>query len=329
MRQFLIILSLLLCLTTIGTIGMHELTDRDWLHSLYLAVVTLTTVGSRDVPDEPAIMMFVVVYLVCGLGVFTYSAFSLGQIIVNADFRRVLEKRAMQRRMKELDGHFIVCGLGRMGMAICEWLDRKEQPFVAIDIEEDILSERAKQRNWLYLQGDAADDDILTQAGIARARGLSAALPSDADNLYVVLSARLLAPKLQIVARAHEPAAVQKLKRAGATRVISPFHSGAEKMARTMISPHLEDFLEISDGGRNLEIVELEIDSRSRYIGRELGDTDFTSRGIIIIGVRRPNGEYVMAPSRTVKIQLGDKLFAFGNAEAIQSIMQTDTPASS
>lgn len=321
MRQLLIIVSLLLLLTIIGTVGLHFLAELSWLESIYMAVVTLTTTGSQDIPHRTGAMIFVILYLVCGLGVFTYGAFQMGQILVNANFRRILEGRRMQRELNSLTGHYIVCGAGRMGVTICEYLASRRQPFVVIDRAEEKVDTLFKPRGWRYLVGDATSDEVLKQAGIERARALATVLATDADNVYVVLSARILSTSMQIVARASDAGAIQKLQRAGATRVISPFSSGGVKMARLMLSPRIEDFLEFTDeGGREFEIVEVQIDENSPYLGQTLAQTDLRQQGIMVIGIRRASGQHILAPDRSAVIQVGDSLFAFGRPQAVDTM---------
>lgn len=324
MKKLAPIFALLLGITIFGTVGMHALNDISWLEALYLAVITLTTVGSRDAaPDSRAGMIFVIVYLVGGISIFTYSVFQLGQVIVNADIRTILEKRRMDRKLAALKNHYIVCGLGRMGVLICEYLSSRRQPFVVIDKNEDLVDSIIKERQWLAVVGDATDDEVLIKSGISRAHSLATVLPTDADNVYVVLSARLLSSSLQIVARSSENSAVQKLQRAGATRVISPISSGAMKMARFMLSPSIEDFLELTgerDG--DLELAEIQIPSDSEYAGQILSKTNLRELGIMVIGIRRSSGEHVIAPKGTAMIEQGDSLFAFGSSTAVNDLAE-------
>lgn len=321
-RQILLSTLLLVGLLTCGTVGFHSLTQNDWLESLYLAVITLATVGSRDGGESPAAMAFVILYLISGLGIFTHGAFQFGQLIINTNIRRMLERRRIVRDILKLKEHFIICGLGRMGTAIAEYLSGRNQAFVVIESENDVIAERCRERGWLFVLGDATDDSILEQAGITRARSLATVLPTDADNVYVVLSARMLSPKIQIVARASEDSAVQKLTRAGATRVISPFSSGATKMARFMLNPSVEDFLEITDDrGNDLELADIQISASSPYVGKELAETDLRQQGVMVIGIRRITGERLLPPAGNTIIHAGDSLFAFGSAAAVQRLI--------
>ncbi|QDU35903.1 Voltage-gated potassium channel Kch [Maioricimonas rarisocia] len=323
MRRFFSIAGLLLALTTAGAAGIRLLTGRSWLESSYLAVITLTTLGSEDVArGDPWAMFFVMMYLVCGLSIFTYSAFQIGQLIVNAEIRGMLERRRMDRQIKTLEDHFIICGMGRMGMAICEYLAERQRPFVIIDRDLPRLEEIAQEHDWLYLHGDATDDEVLVQAGIERARALATVLATDADNVYVVLSARMLSADAQIIARSSDDAAVQKLERAGASRVISPFSSGAVKMARFMLNPSIEDFLEITDArGSELELADVQIREGSPYIGMKLAETDLSRKGVMVIGIRRASGERLLPPSGNAMIHVGDSLFAFGSSAAVNAMI--------
>lgn len=322
MRTVLSTGGLLIGLVLVGMLGFRFISELPWLDSLFLAVITLTTVGSVAPPRDPASMIFVIVYLMGGLGIFTFSAFQIGSWIVSVEIHKVLERRRMQKQISNLEGHSIICGQGRMGLAICEHLSERNQAIVVIDQNEDRISARCREQGWPYVIGDATDDDVLTQAGIERAASLTTVLATDADNLYVVLSARMLNPQVKIIARAVNEKAVQKLERAGATRVVSPFRTGAIKMARFMLNPSIEDFIEIADSrGNELELADIQISPDSRFVGRKLMETDLRARGIMVIGIRRSSGERLMPPPGDAMIEADDSLFVFGNSDAVNSIL--------
>lgn len=212
-------------------------------------------------------------------------------------------------------------------MIICEHLHRRRQPFVVIDRDESRTRAVCEPRSWLYLVGDATDDQTLFATGVQRARALASVLPTDADNVYVALSARMLSAELQIVARASDEKAVQKLERAGATRVVSPFASGAAKMARFMLTPSIEDFLEIADGtGNELELADVQISADSPYAGKTLAECDLRRQGVMIVGIRRASGERLMPPPSSAMIMAGDSLFAFGSVQAVNEMIAGTTP---
>ena len=161
MRRVLFIAAMLLGLTAVGTIGIHIISGEAWLRSLYLAVITLTTVGSEDVGREnDTSMIFVLVYLIFGLGIFTYSAFQLGQWVVDAQVHSMLVRRRMEKAISKLRNHYIVCGNGRMGRTICEYLQERNRPFVVVEIDDEILIPVCEERGWLYILGDATNDDV-------------------------------------------------------------------------------------------------------------------------------------------------------------------------
>lgn len=315
--------ALLIGLTIAGTLGFRLVSGGRWLDCLYMAVITLTTVGYGEaVPLGDAGRVFVIVYLATGFGIFTYTALQVGQLLVSGELRLLLEKRRMELEIGKLSGHHIVCGLGRMGLTICRHLQERQKPFVVIDSNEARLRERCSEENWLYLAGDATDDAVLLKGGIDRALSLASVLPTDADNVYVILSARLLSSKLEIISRASNEKAAAKMERAGANRVVSPFSTGALKIARFMVNPDVEDFLDIADRhGLDVELVAVEITAGSPYLGKPLQETDLSRLGVIVVGIRRTTGEQLMPPPPATKIQAGDCLFAFGNRGAVNRMV--------
>lgn len=328
MRTVLTTIGLLLALTLFGTVGFRLTSGSGWVESLYLAVITLTTVGARDPGTNTASMLFVVFYLAAGLGIFSFSVFQVGSWIVSADIHKMLERRRMQKRISDLKGHSIVCGQGRMGLEICEYLTERDRSVVVVDHDEERITPVCQEHGWPFIVGDATDDDVLKLAGIDRAASLTTVLATDADNLYVVLSARMLNPQVKIIARAVDEKAVEKLERAGATRVVSPFRTGAVKMARFMLNPSIEDFIEIADSrGNELELADIQIASNSAYVGLKLMETDFRTRGVMVIGIRRASGERLMPPPGDAVIEAEDCLFVFGNADAVNAIVDRSDEA--
>ncbi len=323
MKRLIPIPVMLVTLLGVGTIGFRIVTHASWMECLYLSVIFLTTVGAREpTPLTRPAMLFIILYLVCGMGIFTYAAFQLGQWFFSARLQLLMERRRMEREIRELKNHFVVCGFGRMGEVICGYLAERGKPFVVIDTDQARLESVCIERSWLYICGDATDDKVLRLAKVDQAKALAAVLPTDADNLYVSLASRMLNPSLQIVARANDERAVSKMVRAGANRVISPVTSGAMKMARFLLNPHIEDFLGIADArGSHLELAEVVVDEKNPYVGKKLKETDLRERGIMIIGIRRANGERLIPPSASANIEVGDCLLAFGSAEAINEMV--------
>jgi voltage-gated potassium channel len=305
----------------IGAVGFRITEGWDWLQCTYQAVIIMTTVGlsaTSQTELQPATKVFIIAYLMVTIGLFSYTISVIGQRLINLELHGLLEKRRMERQLAVTRDHFIVCGYGRMGQTICQYLQSRGKPFVIIDNNDERLAEIRQQERWLYVRGDATDDAVLKQAGIERAKSLATVLPTDADNVYVTLTARLHNERLQIIARASDEKAVTKLQRAGASRVVSPFSSGAVKMARFMLNPSIEDFLEVTDAeGSQLELADVGIQPGSPFVGRKLLETDLQARGVMIIGIRRANGDRLMPPRGSDLIEAGDSLFAFGSAAAV------------
>lgn len=324
MRKLLSIVALLLGFLILGAVCFRLTEGWDWLQCFYEAVIIMTTVGlsaTSQADLNPWTKLFIICYLMVGVGIFTYCVSQLGQSLVNLQLRGYWERRAMDHSIRKLKDHFVVCGFGRMGSTICRYLHSRHKPFVVIDSDERIAA-TCREHGWLYLIGDATDDETLLMAGIMEAKALTTVLSTDADNVYVVLSARLLNDKMQIVARASDEKAVDKLERAGATRVVSPFSSGAMKIARFMLNPSVEDFFEVTDDhGSQLELADVLISASSPCVGKRLMDTDLRERGVMVVGIRRVNGERLMPPPGTAIIEAGDCLFAFGSSQAVNEMI--------
>jgi voltage-gated potassium channel len=325
-RRVLVTFALLVLIALTGTLGFKLLSldpRTTWIDALFMTVTTMTTVGYGEiVPLGQGGRLFVIFFLIAGFAIVSYGAIEIGQWLFSAEMRKFLEKRRMDHEIQKLHDHFIVCGFGRMGWTICEHLRDRNKPFVVIDTDETLLHAGCTGRNWRYVVGDASDDQVLTQAGITRAKALATVLPTDADNVYVALTARLLSSKLEIIARASDEEAALKLERAGANRVVSPYSTGAQKIARFMLNPNIEDFLEIADHrGQDLELADVQITADSPYIGKKLMETDLRDLGVMIVGIRRRNGERLMPPPGNATIEAGDCLFAFGSTTAVNRMI--------
>jgi voltage-gated potassium channel len=322
MRRIAWIVAVLVVLTFVGTGWFWLVEEWSLLDALFMTVITLSTVGYDTVrPLTPRSQIFVIVYMVCGLGVFLFAVVQLGEMMVRAELRTWLRRHGMNSTLKSVKDHFIVCGFGRMGRTICRHLCDRRLPFVVIDQNEEALLE-CEQQGWLCVRDDATNDRTLMDAGVQRARGLAVVLDSDADNLYVVLSARLIAADLQIIARATDENSAHKMERAGASRVVSLIANGATTMAQLLINPQVEDFFEIVSGtGTTLDLAEIRVRSNSPCANRLLSETDFRSRGVIIVAIRRPDGEVLLPPSSSATIRPNDVLIALGKVAAISELL--------
>lgn len=323
MKKILRLLTFVTILTAIGTGGFYII-EKDWtlLDSLYMTVITLATVGYQEVkPLSENGKVFVIVFLVMGMGLFYYSVVQVGQAILEAQFKNWLEKRKMDKALRKIQGHFVVAGCGRMGSTVCREFAAKQLPFVVIDRDGEALA-LAREQGWTSYLGDATDDETLQNAGIERARGLASVLPSDSDNVYVVLTARMLSPDLHIIARASEEKVIDKLERAGADRIVSTYQAIAAKVAHLLVNPNVEDFLEIvKTGGTEVDLAEVLVVEEAPFAGLTLAQTDFRHRGIIVVGIRRPDGRLLLPPASGDVIEVGDMMIVAGKAAGVSELM--------
>ena len=336
MKRILPIVGLVAALLLVGTIGLHLITQRSILECLYLSVVTLTTVGSReptDVSGEPIAdggIIFMIIYLVCGAGTFGYLITLIGRWMISEQVRNALEKRKMQQIIDKISGHMIVCGCGQMGEMSCRNLAEQRRDFIVIDSNLERLEELCVPEGWTYLHGDATDDGRRERAGLLRASGLAAVLSTDADNLYVVLSAKLDNNNLAIVARAAEESASRKLRQAGASHVINPYHAGAVRIARLLIHPGIENLLDIVDGHHaDLELAEFPVPAGGLLEGKSISQSSLPERGLTVIAIRRANGESRMPVGGGDQLHAGDSILVVGQQDAVQEFLaETSVPGS-
>ncbi len=307
---------LLFIILLAGTIGYIIIEEMTLIDALYMTVITLATVGFREVKDlSEAGKIFTIVLILSGFGVFTYALTIGARIIIEGEIKEVFKKRKMRKKVEALSGHYIVCGYGRMGSIIVKELLANKMPIVII--EKNALN-LPDNDNITYFVGDATNDEILKSAGIERAKGLITVLPSDAENLYVVLSARELNKDLFIVARAVEKEAEPKLKRAGANRVVSPYFIGGLRIAHTVLRPNVVDFLEFATSSEYVEIQieEIDISPKSSLIGKSISQIGIgKDLGIIIIGIRRADGRMKFNPNSQTIIKEGDTLIVLGQTD--------------
>jgi voltage-gated potassium channel len=264
-------------------------------------------------------MIFTIVLLMVGVGTFLYALSAGAKIILEGELQELFGRKRLEKKIKELKDHYIVCGYGRMGKIICRELKAKNVPFVAIERNGDFLNNRSD--DLLGISGDATNDDILREAGIERAKGLISVLPNDALNLYVVLSARELNPDLHIVARAGEEGSENKLLRAGADKVVSPYHIGGLRIAHTILRPAVVDFIEFATktGNIELQMEEVTIPEGSSMVGQSLDQCGIGRElGIIIVGIKRHTGEMKFNPTSRSTIKAGDTLIALGEISKLR-----------
>lgn len=305
-----------------GTIVFHVLEGWSIVDSLYLTAQTVTTVGFGDLAPRTVYgRLFATVFMLLSVGIVLYALTSSVQSIVQSEMLLTFGQFRRSLKMSKLRDHFIICGAGRVGSHLVRDLRAGNDPFIVIESNRARVEELMDQGVSVLVR-DATLEETLREAGVEHARGLAACLPDDADNVYVVLTARDLNPTLHIVARAAEEQAENKLIRAGANRVVAPTIIGGHRMAMALTKPAVGDFLDsLTANDLELGFEQLEVEAGSTLIGHRLSETNIRSElDIVIVSIRRSHGEIVFNPSGDAKIETGDMLIAIGRAEALAKL---------
>lgn len=307
-----------------GAVGFHYFEGWNWIDSFYMATETVTTVGYGDLPPRSRNgKVFAMVFMLLGAGTVLYALTVLAQSVLQSELVEALDLRRKTKEMDKLKDHFIVCGAGRVGRRVIRNLQKEKLPFVVIEQDERRLAE-FENDNIQILIGDATLEDNLIQAGVRRARGLASCLADDAANVYVVLTARGMNEKLHIVARAVEEQAEPKLIRAGASRVVAPTIIGSQSMARALLKPAIADFME-SIVAETLDLVfeEVAIGKHSPYANKRLRETNISRKlSLIVIAIRRADGELSFNPIGETMIEEGDLLIVVGKADSMKMLIE-------
>lgn len=322
-KRLIFILAGFAAIVMAGTLGYGFIEQWGWFDALYMTLITLTTVGYGEThPLTDRGRLFTMVLLIAGVGFFTLSIGTMAEFMVEGRLRQILGRRKMVRKIEELFDHYIVCGYGRLGSIVGKELQKEGIPFVVIETDGEIV-ERLLSQDMLAVQGNAADDSVLIKAGIKNARGLVTVLKTDADNVFVSLTSRVLNPDLFILARAEEEGSEQKLTLAGADKVISPYAIGGQRMALAILKPAMVDFIELATQNNKMQIrmEDLEVRARSRIKEKSLREMDIrTKLDIIVIAIRKKGGEMLFNPSPDTVIYPGDHLIAMGDVTQLQEL---------
>jgi voltage-gated potassium channel len=321
----------LLLVLVVGTFGYRLIEGWSFLDSLFMTITTVTTVGYREVhPLSIAGRIFTIFLILGGVGTAFYILTSMVRYILEGEFGIRIGRQRMEAKIRRLNGHFILCGYGRVGQAIANILKQQETKFVVIDWDMNAIN-KAQSAGFLTINGDATKDESLKQARIDGARGIIIALGDDGSTIYTTLAAKELNASLPIVARASNEDADRKLQQAGADRVVAPESIGGMRMARLALRPQAVEFIETVLFGREKQLLveEIEAAEGSPLVGSTIKDIEEQFTGIRILALKDENGVLLPNPGPNTTIKKENSLTAFGTLEQLKSIEGCCQPASS
>lgn len=323
-RRILRALLGLAAITAAGTLGYVWIAGYTPLDALYMTVTTVTTVGYGEIePLGPAGRVFTIALIVCSAGVALYLLGQLAQTLVETGLREVLQRRAMERKLEALSGHVVVCGYGRFGRVVVGELARAGVPLVVVESDPEKETELALSGH-LFVLGSATRDDVLLRAGVTRARAVVVASGSDADNVYITLTARELHPPLEIHARGESDVALRRLLQAGATRAVSAHQLGGVRMAHALLRPSVVEFVELTRPrvGEEVDLEEVRIGPGSRSIGLTVRALEQRVPRLRVVGLKRAEGRMELVPGEDTAIAAGDLLVVIGERTSVEQIAQ-------
>jgi len=291
-----------------------------WIDSLYMVTITLSTIGYGERSNaSPEQKLFTILVIVFGLTAAGYAIGGVAQTFFSGEIERLLGQQRMTRDIERLEGHTIVCGYGRIGEILAADLARHHQPFVVIDSDKDRL-EQARTKNYLVVHGDATDDETLLKAGAARAGSLITALPNDASNVFITLTARNLNRDLRVIARAEHSSSEKKLRQAGASRVVMPATMGAQQMVRMITRPSTADLMDVirDHSNMDLELDEISVPQACKLIGVSVQESEaHREHNLLVLAVKQLSGKMIFHPAADYTFQAGDVAIVLGDVENI------------
>lgn len=322
-RRVLLIAGLIVITLIVGTVGFEVIEGYSWFDGFYMTLTTITTVGYQELkPLSRAGRIFNSFLISFGVTAMFLAVGAMTQTIIELELQDRYGKRRKKRMIHNLHDHFIVCGFGRVGRNASYEIQRANAPFLVIDRNEQRVA-KAASAGMLAVAADATHDDSLREAGVLRAKGLIAALPSDAENLFIILSAKTLNPRLTVVTRASEEEAGEKLRRAGADTVFTPYSMAGRQLADALLRPHVVEFLDFarSNIGPKVTMEQLCVAPKTEFTRKPLGQLlELRKSGVIVLAIRKPEGETIFNPPAEAEISAGDFLIVMGERPSLQKL---------
>lgn len=313
---------ILISLALAGTVGFMILEGLSALDAFYMAVVMISTVGLGMSPETSGGKILAIFIIAIGVGTLFYAFGTFIEFLIGGYLADLLEERSMKKKISEFKDHYVICGFGRVGEQVAREFERAGQDFLIIDTNPNSIT-HCREHGYPYIHGDASADDVLIQARLNEARGLVACVDSDADNVFVTLTARVLAPDLIIVSRGNTEESYGKLVKAGADKVVSPYAIGGREMATLMLKPMVSDYLDIVTGGGQLElrVEQIKLSCGSPVLGKSIEELKVRQlTGSTILAIRKPGGEFDTNPSPDTVLEENDVLITAGTREEIDAL---------
>lgn len=312
---------LIVFIIAFGTLGYMLIEGWGFMDSLFMTVITITTVGYNEVHElTMSGEIFTIILSLSGVGIILYVLSTEAKAVIEGELQDILGRRRLESSIKKLKNHYVICGYGRMGKIVAAELKDKGVDFIVIDNNPDAFRE---VKNLLYIEGDATRDECLLKAGVDRAKALVSVLSSDAENLFVVLSAREMNKDIFIVTRAIDESSHGKFNTAGADRVVSPYYTGGVRIANLILKPAVVDFLELATKGADVELKleEIIVNEKSRYAGNTLEQCRIGKElGVIILAIKSKEGRIRFNPNAATVIEPGDTLIAIGEVAKLRKL---------
>ena len=321
-RRFIRIAVALALVAALGTVGYVLIERWSWFDAVYMTFITISTVGFKEVHElSRGGQVFTIFVIVGGTGTMLYTATTFMEYLLEGRFGNILGRRRMRDEISKLKDHVILCGYGKVGQEVARVFQSEDARFVVIESNPE-MANKAIDDGCFCIEGDATSDEILRQAGITAARALVTALATDADNLYVTLSAKGLRPELFVVTRVYNEASEVKLKRAGADRTMSPYRIGGRRLAMLTLRPLVADFIDTAMGtrGQHLVFENVVLRQGSAVVGQTIGDWLKQCGGVQILAMKKKDGELTTNLPEQLKLELGDEVVVVGTREQLKSI---------
>jgi voltage-gated potassium channel len=324
MKKIIVGALILFIILVFGSTGYILIENTTLTDAIFMTVISITTVGFKEVvPLSQTGKIFTIFLIFGGVGFFLYMVSLITEAMIEGGMHTFLRRRLMEKKLDVMKGHYIVCGFGRIGKVISKILHESKRTFVIIENNPDEI-DAIKELGYLVLQGDSTNDDLLQKACIVDAKALIAVTSSDADNVYVILSARGLKPDIYILARSSgKKGAETKLLRAGANKVFSPYEIGARRMAQSLMRPTVIDFIDLTvhEGELGLRLEEMEVSGKATFVNKTLMESGIRSEhDLIVVAIKRQKGEMLFNPNPQTEILDGDILVVLGEHTNIQEL---------